>query len=475
MAIQPARLLSRSQHVLPGLLHISEVFFEVPKNYAAPNSGTLKLFGRIANKVEIPAASARLPSDLISQKPFLVYLEGGPGMGNPQPQDAPQTKFFLDRGYQLLYLDYRGTGLSTPINAAHVTKLGDARAQADYLKLFRQDSIVRDLEAVRQCLTADFPKDQKQWSILGQSFGGFVSLTYLSQHPAGLRESFITGGLAPVGKKPDEVYGATFGHLVERNRAYYKKFPGDVERVKKIVAHISDSDEGKIELPTGGILTAGRFLSIGIAFGMHGGLNSVHTLVLKMTTDLDNFGFFTRSTLTALENNTLFDVAPIYGVLHEAIYCDGPAMASNWSAARVGGKLKEFSWLQEAGNPSAKFTIPPEGEPIFFTGEMVFPFHFDVFPELKELRVAAELLAKEDQWEPLYDVEVLKKNEHDVPVYAASYMEDMYVDIKFARDTADMVKGIKVYETNGWYHNAIRAEAVGVLTELCRLRDDTKD
>ncbi|OIW34859.1 alpha/beta-hydrolase [Coniochaeta ligniaria NRRL 30616] len=471
MAIQPARLLSRRQHVLPGMLHINEVFFEVPKNYAAPKAGTLKLFGRVVNRSEIPAVVPRLQPEFVSKKPFLVYLEGGPGMGNQPPQDVPLTKHFLDRGYQLLYLDYRGTGLSTPINAKHVTSLGDAAAQADYLKLFRQDNIVRDLEAVRLCLTEHSPRDRKQWSIIGQSFGGFVSLTYLSKYPQSLRESFITGGLAPIGKTPEAVYEATFKKVIERNQVYYQKFPEDVERVWQTISHISNSTDGAIRLPGGGLLTVERFLSIGIAFGMHGGLNAIHSQVLKMAADLDQFNFFTRSTLTGFEQNLGFDVAPIYALLHEAIYCDKPGVASNWAAARVGGKLKEFSWLAEPGK--TEFTQPRAGEPVFFTGEMVFPFHFDTFPELVELKDAAGLLAKYDEWEELYDEDALRKNE--VPVYAASFVEDMYVDFDLARETARKVKGIRVYETNGLYHNAVRARSEEVLAELCRLRDDPKD
>jgi pimeloyl-ACP methyl ester carboxylesterase len=354
-----------------------------------------------------------------------------------------------------------------------VTSLGDAAAQADYLKLFRQDSIVRDLEAVRLCLTEDSPADKKQWSIFGQSFGGFVSLTYLSTYPQSLRESFMTGGLAPMGRRPEEVYEATFKKVIERNNAYYKKFPEDIERVKQIASHIAGSDGGKIQLPGGGYLTLERLLSIGIAFGMHGGINAIHTQILKMATDLDQFNFLTRSTLTTFEQNLAFDIAPIYALLHEAIYCYKSGVASNWAAARVGSQLKDFAWLPEPGMPAREFSLPPAGEPLFFTGEMVFPFHFDTFVELTELKDAAELLAKYDQWEELYNEEALQKNA--VPVYAASFVEDMYVDFALARETASKVKGTKVYETNILYHNALRAESEKVLGELCKLRDEVID
>ena len=42
------------------------------------------------------------------------------------------------------------------------------KEQADYLTHFRADSIVRDAEAIRLNLGVE------KWSILGQSFGGFV-------------------------------------------------------------------------------------------------------------------------------------------------------------------------------------------------------------------------------------------------------------------------------------------------------------
>lgn len=61
----------------------------------------------------------------------------------------------------------------------------------------------------------------QKWSVFGQSFGGFCILTYLSFFPQGLREAFMSGGLAPVGKSPDQVYKATYQKVIERNRAYY--------------------------------------------------------------------------------------------------------------------------------------------------------------------------------------------------------------------------------------------------------------
>lgn len=52
----------------------------------------------------------------------------------------------------------------------------------------------------------------------------------------------------------------------ERNKAYYAKFPEDVERVKKIMQYLT---ENKVSLPSG-YLTPSRFQQLGIVFGFHG-------------------------------------------------------------------------------------------------------------------------------------------------------------------------------------------------------------
>ena len=347
--------------------------------------------------------------------------------------------------------------------------------QADYLKLFRANSIVRDLEAVRLCLTEGFEAEKKPWSVFGQSFGGFVSLTYLSKYPQGLREVFMTGGLAPIKRTADEVYTATYKKLVERNKAYYNKYPEDVANVRQIVEHLEDAGPSGIPLLSGGNLTVPLFLTLGISFGAHGGLDDIHSLVLRLATDLEQFGTFKRASLAAVDAQIPYDTHPIYAILHEAIYCTkktgGPA--SNWAALRVGQALAPFAWL--SGDVGAFLRAVPADQPLFFSGEMVYPLHFtSAGPELLRLRKAAEVLAATEEWdEDLYDEDQLRRNE--VPVYAVSYVDDMYVDFDLARETAGLVNGIKVRETNGWYHNAARAKADDVFATLFKLRDDEID
>lgn len=130
--------------------------------------------------------------------------------------------------------------------------------------------------------------------------------------------------------------------VAERNKAYYKKYPEDVDTVHGLAFHIKS--KGGLQLPSGGVLTVRGFLTLGRNFGMHGGLDSVHNLVFRMKRDIHQFQFITRPTLSALESALSFDDHVIYAVLHESIYCEN--VASKWAADRVGRSLREFACMR---------------------------------------------------------------------------------------------------------------------------------
>ncbi len=207
----------------------------------------------------------------------------------------------------MLFLDQRGMGLSTPVTAHTLALDGDTKEQVGYLKLFRADTAVKDLEAIRNCLTADYPKEKKKWSLVGQSYGGFVATTYLSQAPEGLREVFTLGGLAPVSQRdPDEVYRRLHHKVLERNEKYYEKYPEDVKAVEMIARHLEGRDL-PVMLADGGELSLMRFLSMGITFGFHGGLDIVHDIVLRTVNDLETFNFLTKPTLVRIQATGSFE------------------------------------------------------------------------------------------------------------------------------------------------------------------------
>ncbi|THC95992.1 hypothetical protein EYZ11_004539 [Aspergillus tanneri] len=338
---------------------------------------------------------------------------------------------------------------NSTITANTLALQGHPVKQAEYLKNFRADNIVRDCEAIRRCLTADHPEGERKWSIIGQSFGGFCSTTYLSMFPEGLTEAFICGGLPPL---VDAKYITE--KVVERNKAYYAKFPEDVDRVKQIIKYLQTN---LVRVPSGA-LTPERFQQLGIMFGMHGGLDSVHDLILRTWNDLEIFGFLTHPTISAIESYGDFNNNVLYAVLHESIYCQG--RASNWSADRHRAADSQFS-------------INTDLPEIWFTGEMVYKDMFDSYDELKQIKDAAEIIAKTDDWPVLYDEAQLKRNE--VPVYAATFLEDMYVHYDLASKTASKIKGVKKFTTNTMYHNAIRGKSDELMQQLFALRDDTLD
>ena len=60
-------------------------------------------------------------------------------------------------------------------------------------------------------------------------------MRYLSAAPQGLKEVLITGGIPSLSRPVDDVYRATCARVDDKNRQYYQRYPGDVQRVRHIV------------------------------------------------------------------------------------------------------------------------------------------------------------------------------------------------------------------------------------------------
>jgi pimeloyl-ACP methyl ester carboxylesterase len=385
-------------------LAITDHEFSIPLDHSRTDGERITVFAR-----EVAAHDGR-------DRPFLVFFQGGPGSESPRPT-TPSTPTWLPRAlkdYRVLFLDQRGTGRSTPVGKLPgVTP----EQQAEYLKLHRADSIVRDAERIRQELGVE------RWSILGQSFGGFCACTYLSFAPEGLREAFFTGGLPPIARPTDDVYRATYDRVRERNRRFYARYPDDLDRVRALHARL-ESEE--LLLPSGDRLTPRRFRQLGAMLGMSDGAERLHYL-LDHPPDSPMF-------LHGVEDETNFPRHPLYAIVHEACYADG--CATRWSAER---------------------TLPDEfaSSPELFTGEMVYSWMFEDYGALAPLREAAELLAQHE-WPRLYDRARLEQN--DVPAAAAVYAEDMYVERVFSEETAARIRGLRMWLTNEYEHDGLRKD-----------------
>jgi pimeloyl-ACP methyl ester carboxylesterase len=414
---------------IPGLL-LKDHWFDLPVDYTNP-ARTLRVYAR-----EVVA-----PGKETAKLPWLVYFQGGPGFGAARPMANSGWLGRALQDFRVLLLDQRGTGLSTPVTAQTLAHMGSARAQADYLMHFRADNIVRDAEAIRQQLVGDQP-----WSILGQSYGGFCAMRYLSAAPQGLKEVLITGGVPSLTRPADDVYRATYTRVVDKNRQYYQRYPGDVQRVRQIVDALQQSE---VRLPGGGVLSPRRFLQLGLGLGMSDGFETLHYLLEEaFVTQADGRSALNWNFLQHVEHHQSFDTNPIYAVLQEACYTQGSA--SGWSAHRLLGEFPSFA-------------LDAEG-PLLFTGEMVYPWMLDDYAQLRPLKGAAELLAHTADWPVLYALERLRQN--TVPVAAAVYYDDMYVHREFSEETAREVPNVKLWHTNEYEHNGLRADGGAVLGRL---------
>jgi pimeloyl-ACP methyl ester carboxylesterase len=322
-------------------------------------------------------------------------------------------------------LDQRGTGRSSPVGSLPGLT---PEQQARRLTHFRADAIVRDAELLREALGVE------RWSVLGQSFGGLCVMTYLSLAPEGLREAFVTGGLAVIGPRIDDVYRATYARVLDRSRRYYERYPADRERVRALHARLQ-TDE--LLLPSGDRLTSNRLRGLGDLLGMSDGAEQLHYL-LELDPGSRAFGYDVEGALGFARN-------PIYAILHEACWADGGT--TRWAAQRL-------------------LPADYDDEPELFTGEHVFPWMFEDYGALKPLREAAHLLA-EHEWPRLYDPDRLAANE--VPVAAAIYANDMYVERAFSEQTAAHIANTSAWLTNEYEHNGLRADGERVLGRLVDL------
>ncbi|MEK6236816.1 MAG: alpha/beta hydrolase, partial [Planctomycetales bacterium] len=206
---------SSSPYRLPGM-ELIDHHFDLPLNHDRPDDRKINIFAREVRDLDPRSAT----------KPFLLFLQGGPGFRGPLPitKDGWLKRALSE--FRVLMYDTRGNGLSTPVDCQTLALEGDAQAQADYLKHFRADNIARDAEAIRAQLSPGEP-----WSTVGQSYGGWCTMTYLSLHPEGLKECLIFGGVPGLDRTAREIYEGTFPLVEERNRQYFEKFPMDKDRL----------------------------------------------------------------------------------------------------------------------------------------------------------------------------------------------------------------------------------------------------
>ena len=425
-----------AEYTIPGL-HLRDHEVVVPLDWSAPDGGpTITVFAR-----EMVAAHRR-HEDL----PLMLFLQGGPGGRSPRPLDASGWLGVLVERYRVVLLDQRGTGRSAPVDAARMASFPSAEEGADHLARFRADSIVRDAEHLRRTVYGG-----RRWLTFGQSYGGWITLEYLSFAPEGLAASMVTGGLASLRPDAADLYRRTYPRALAKNRRFEQRYPGDTAVIARIADLLTERD---VRLPDGDRLTVRRLQFLGGArFGMQHGFEDLHWLLDTAFADDGRLAdTFLESALTA----TGFAENPLWAALQEAAeYTDDTSGATRWAAQAEHDRHPEFA---------------EDARPLRFTGEMFYPWMFEEIRLLKPFGPAVDVLQQRVEWPARYDHARLAANE--VPVVAAVYFDDLYVDADLQLQTAREVANLTTWVTDEWEHDGIGASGGEVVRHLQRMLDD---
>jgi hypothetical protein len=113
-----------------------------------------------------------------------------------------------------------------------------------------------------------------------------------------------------------------------------------------------------VVLPSGGFLTLRRFMASGVVLGSANGLEQLHYALEGAFEEEDDLnrgdsGHLSAGFLKAMDSWLVYDSNPLYWLLHESIYCDGPGVASDWAAERVLAALKAEALAEAAAEAAA--------------------------------------------------------------------------------------------------------------------------
>lgn len=263
---------SSSWNVTTGGLSYRSHYVRCPLNHFSDSSRTIRIFVREVVDSSLVASDG---SANISSLEALLYLQGGPGFECAR-EGIGTTPWIIsavkDHKFRVFLMDQRGTGYSSPLTVESITMAGTSDEQLKLLTCFRADSIVEDAEVCRKLLLEENSKDKsssKKWTLLGQSYGGFCSYSYLSLRPEGLKAVLTTGGVPPItqGCSAKRVYEHTYKRVNAQTLKYYQRYPQDKTLVSEITAYVS---KNRVQMPSGSILTPRYIQAMGIALGQAG-------------------------------------------------------------------------------------------------------------------------------------------------------------------------------------------------------------
>lgn len=459
-----------ASYYLPGL-YCEDHAIDVPLDWRGRGLGSSRLARESASQKPHPLFADKslrlfyrtlcLPQNVGKELPLIVFLQGGPGGAGPRVNDATTDGWIAKavKHFRVVLSDQRGTGRSSRVDGhvmervaqmAEAAGVDAARLQAEYLKRLLADSIVRDFEYLRQ---TEF--SGARWVTLGQSYGGFLTLTNLSTFPEGVAASFTCGGIPHVPACAAEVYEHTFPRMMAKTRGWYARYPEDERRVSLVADCLSQSD---VHLPDGSPLSVRRLQLVGGGLGMKPAPERLHNLFDLAFADGDGSVDAALAVAggkveaIALSDGFLHQVMemtatpanPLYWTLQEFIYADGKLEEPiRWAAAHEAARHPEFA---------------ESARPLMLYGEAMFPWMFEEDPALVPFKPAMDLLMEDTSFGYIYDEEQLAHNE--VPLQAAVYFDDAYVDSGLQLDTLSRVGNSHAWVTNEFEHDGLHGPDV---------------
>ena len=180
---------------LPGLAQCGEI--EVPEDRSKPNGRKIRIFAAV------------LPATTLSPKedPLLI-LAGGPGQAASTLAPFASRLSEIRRARDVVLVDQRGTGRSSPMNCDAFkprdddaletdpvprarTCAGELRAQGVDAAQYTTTAWLADLEAMREAL------GYARWNLWGGSYGTRVAQEYLRRHPDRVRTVTLDAVVPP--------------------------------------------------------------------------------------------------------------------------------------------------------------------------------------------------------------------------------------------------------------------------------------
>jgi pimeloyl-ACP methyl ester carboxylesterase len=197
-AAGPTRSLRLSECRLPNLSTLAQCGeIEVPEDRSKPDSRKIKIFAAV------------LPANTLSPKedPLLI-LAGGPGQAASTLAPFASRLNEVRRARDVILIDQRGTGRSSPLDCAAFKPRDDDALETDPVPRARQCVLqlraqgidaaqytttawIADLEAMRTAL------GYAQWNLWGGSYGTRVALEYLRRYPDHVRTMTLDGVAPP--------------------------------------------------------------------------------------------------------------------------------------------------------------------------------------------------------------------------------------------------------------------------------------